>query len=145
MRFVPADNREFEPASHEDPRHPGVLKRVIAVKDQLLDGRVQMINWARLPIESSFRAHYHEDMQEVFMLLSGRAAMTVDGKVVTMEPGDTVVVSPREVHSMKNVGDQIVQYIVMGISLGQNGQTIVVDGGMALNYFDKDIINKVVR
>ena len=127
MKFIPADNREFEPASHEDPRQPGVLKRVIAVKDQLLNGRVQMINWAQLPIDSSFRSHYHEDMEEVFVLLSGQAEMTVSGQPFPMGPGDTMVVGPREVHTMRNVGDQLVQYVVMGISLEQNGKTVVVD------------------
>lgn len=127
MRFIPADNRPFEPASHEDASRPGVLKRVVAVKDELLAGRVQMINWAQLPVGSSFRTHYHEDMEEIFLLTEGLAEMKVGQQVIAMQPGDTVVVSPKEVHQMTNTGDCDVRYIVVGISLGQNGQTVVVD------------------
>ncbi|MDG2382634.1 MAG: cupin domain-containing protein [Pirellulaceae bacterium] len=126
MKFIPVDNRDFEPASHEDPNQPGVMKRVIAVKGQLLRGRVQMINWAQLPIESSFRPHYHEDMEEIFVLLSGQAEMTVDGQLFSLRPGDTLVVAPSEVHSMTNRGDCLVEYLVMGISSEANGKTVVV-------------------
>ncbi len=127
MRFIPADNRPFEPASHEDPAQPGVLKRVVAIKDELLAGRVQMINWARLPVGSSFRNHYHEDMEEVFLLTEGSAEMVIDGESVALRAGDSVVVSPGEQHAMKNTGTEDALYIVVGISLGQNGQTIVVE------------------
>ena len=129
MLVVRASEGEFVPASHEDPNKPGVLKRVIATREGLLDGRVQMMNWVRLPVGSSFRAHYHEDMQEAFLIMSGKVMMRVDQTEVELDVGDTLIVDPREIHTMKNVCDQEVEYIVVGISLGQNGQTVVVDTG----------------
>jgi mannose-6-phosphate isomerase-like protein (cupin superfamily) len=129
MRVVRASEGEFVPASHEDPTKPGVLKRVIATREGLLDGRVQMVNWVRLPVGSSFRAHYHEDMQESFIIMRGQVVMRIDEKEVALDAGDTVIVDPREIHTMKNTCEQEVEYIVVGISLGQNGQTVVVDSG----------------
>ena len=126
MRIVRSEDIEYVPASHEDPNQPGVLKRVLATKNQILDGRPQMINWARLPIGSSFRLHYHEDMEESFIMVTGTAEMRVDGVSYRLAAGDMLVVSPGEKHDMENVGDDDVEYIVVGVSLGQGGKTIVV-------------------
>lgn len=127
MKHITADNCPFVPASHEDPQNPGVMKRVIATADILQLGQVMMVNWARLPAGHKFNRHYHEDMQEVFVLLSGSVAMTVDGEVVQMSSGDTVIVDPREIHEMKNIGTDTAEYIVFGISSGEDGKTVVVE------------------
>jgi mannose-6-phosphate isomerase-like protein (cupin superfamily) len=127
MRYISAANSEFVPASHENPLNPGVLKRVIATRDILQRGHVQMLNWARLPAGSSFQPHYHEDMQEVFVLLSGRVRMTVGSETVVLQPGDTVIVAPREIHVMTNDGVVTAEYLVFGISSESGGRTIVVE------------------
>ena len=126
MQIIRGDQIEFVPASHEDPRDPGVLKRVLATKNHLIDGRVQMVNWSRLPVGKSFQAHYHEDMQEVFIVLNGTVEMTVTDMTCTLDGGDAILIAPREVHSMKNVSEHDVDYIVFGISSGQGGRTINV-------------------
>ena len=126
MDFISSEASGFIPASHEDPREPGVLKRVIATREQFQPGHVQMLNWARLPAQASFRLHYHEDMQEVFVLLAGHVRMVVAEESMNMEPGDTVVVDPGEVHQMFNESDKDAEYLVFGISSGKNGKTIVV-------------------
>lgn len=127
MEYIPSDQTPFECASHEDPRKPGVLRRVIADRTKLQFGQVQMVNWARLPAGSSFRSHYHEDMQEVFVLISGNVAIRCGSQEVLMRPGDTVIVAPREIHRMTNMAAEDAEYLVFGISSQQNGRTIVVD------------------
>lgn len=126
MKFVKSADVPFVPASHEDPRNPGVLKRVIATSREMRSGQVRMLNWARLPAGSSFQPHYHEDMQEIFVLVSGEVQMEVDGTTVAMRPGDTVIVEPREVHVMQNTGHADAEYLVFGVSSGEGGRTIVV-------------------
>ena len=131
MQYIPADGSPFIPASHEDPRNPGVLKRVIADRTQLQAGQVQMLNWSLLPVGNSFQPHYHEDMQEIFVLLRGQVTMqgrseNAATQQVTMNPGDCVIVAPREIHQMHNVGDIPAEYLVFGISSGQHGKTVIV-------------------
>ncbi len=126
MKSILANASGFVPASHEDPRNPGVLKRVIATKDDFQIGHVQMLNWARLPVGSSFQLHYHEDMQEVFVLLKGHVEMRVAAESTIMSAGDTVIVAAREPHQMFNRGAEDAEYIVFGISSGQGGKTVVV-------------------
>lgn len=125
MELIKATQSEFIPASHEDPRNPGVLKRVIAVAERFQAGHVQMLNWARLPAGSSFRPHYHEDMQEVFVLISGSVRMQGPRQSLEMSAGDTVIVDPREIHQMTNVGSQPADYLVFGISSQQGGRTVL--------------------
>jgi mannose-6-phosphate isomerase-like protein (cupin superfamily) len=127
MQFIAASASGFIPASHEDPLNPGVLKRVIATQKQFQAGHVQMLNWARLPAESSFQLHYHEDMQEVFVLLTGTVEMRCGVDRTVMRPGDTVIVAAREPHQMRNIGPEAAEYLVFGISSGQGGKTVVIE------------------
>ena len=125
MDIIRGDEIPFTPASHEDPDEPGVLKRVLATKFDLIVGHVQMVNWSRLPAGKSFRSHYHEDMQEVFVIINGTASMDVDGTPQELSGGDAILIDPREVHAMTNTCDEDVNYLVFGISTGAGGKTVV--------------------
>lgn len=60
---------------------------------------------------------------------AGKADMHVDGQTFRLQPGDTVVVAPLEQHSMDNTCTIDVEYIVIGISSGRDGRTVVVVDG----------------
>lgn len=126
MNFISANASEFIPASHEDPKNPGVLKRVIATAADLNAGQVPMLNWSQLAAGNSFQPHYHEDMQEIFVLLSGQVTMLIGDETISMQPGDTVIIEPTEIHQMTNASDELAEYLVFGIASGQNGKTVIV-------------------
>ena len=126
MKIVRSADIEIIPASHEKPESPGVLKKVILQMADFIDGRIKMINWAFLPTGKSFQAHYHEDMQEIFILIKGAARILVDNEQAEIYEGDAIVVPVGSVHSMENVGKNDVEYIVVGVSKGTGGRTIVV-------------------
>ena len=126
MKIVRSGELEFTPASHEDPNDPGCLKKVLATQADLIEGRVQMVNWSKLPIGKSFQSHYHEDMQEVFVLFTGSVEMQVAGQAIRLSGGDAILIDAKEVHDMKNVGDEDVIYLVFGISEETGGKTVVV-------------------
>jgi mannose-6-phosphate isomerase-like protein (cupin superfamily) len=127
MKVIHFAARPFVPAGHENPISPGVLKKVLVEKAELQPGRVQMVNWASLGVGRRFARHYHEDMQEIFVVVQGEAEMTVAAQTVRLRPGDTVVVDPREVHEMRNVGSQNVDYLAIGITSEAGGRTVVVE------------------
>ena len=127
MQIVRGSEIEFIPASHEDPKNPGVLKRVLATKNDLIRGQVQMVNWSRLPVGSAFQPHYHEDMQEVFVMLNGEVRMSVEGTEHKLVGGDAILIEPREIHQMKNLCDEDVEYVVFGISTEEGGKTVNVE------------------
>ena len=101
-------------------------KKVLFQRDELQPGTVQMINWARLPAGNSFAAHYHEDMQEIFIIVAGEAEMVVGGQTVVLGRGDTIAIDAREIHLMANRGNEDVEYVVVGITANRGGKTVVV-------------------
>jgi mannose-6-phosphate isomerase-like protein (cupin superfamily) len=127
MRYIPFDSQSFVPAGHENPLAPGVLKKILLAKADLQAGRIQMINWASLGAGKRFLRHYHEDMQEVFILVEGEAELTVAGQTVTLRRGDTAVIEPREVHEMRNLGAVPADYIAIGVTREEGGKTVVVE------------------
>ena len=73
MKVIRGSGIDFIAASHEDPKNPGRVKTCPRhTQDDFSAGQIMMLNWARLPKGSSFAAHYHEDMQETFVILTGK-------------------------------------------------------------------------
>jgi mannose-6-phosphate isomerase-like protein (cupin superfamily) len=126
MKIIRSDDRPYVPAGHENPISPGVWKKVLLQKADLQPGQVQMINWARLPAGNHFAPHYHEDMQEVFIMLGGAVEIQVGEERAQLRPGDTILIDAREIHQMWNPGADAAEYIALGIAGGQDGKTIVV-------------------
>lgn len=127
MKLTSFASISFVPAGHENPAAPGVLKKVLLEKADLQPGRVQMINWAKLPVGKQFTRHYHEDMQEVFVLVQGEAEITVGTETAMLRRGDAVLIDAREVHQMRNTGHEDVEYLAMGITGEAGGRTVVVE------------------
>jgi mannose-6-phosphate isomerase-like protein (cupin superfamily) len=126
MQIIFAADRPTVPAGHENPASPGAWKRVLCQRDDLQPGRVQMVNWATMPVGRQFAAHYHEDMQEIFIILQGEAELTAGERTVVLRRGDTVIIDARETHAMRNLGHEPVEYIALGIAGTAGGKTVVV-------------------
>ena len=123
MKFKDMD---FIPSHHEDPTNPGVYIKRLLLKEDLLPGRIQMINWAKIPAHKSIHPHYHEQMIEVFIILDGRMTVIVDDKSMKVEPGDTIIAEAREIHQFINDSSEDVNYIAIGVVTGEGGKTVVV-------------------
>ncbi len=85
-----------------------------------------MVNWCILREGKSFQAHYHQDMEEIFILLKGKVRIRVGEEEVDLEKEEAVVIPLLMVHEMKNVGEEEVEYIVIGISQGKGGKTVLI-------------------
>jgi mannose-6-phosphate isomerase-like protein (cupin superfamily) len=127
MHIIRGNDIAYIPASHERPDEPGVLKKVLVQAGDLIEGRVAMVNWALLPAGKSFQAHYHEDMQEIFILVQGRALINIRDESAELNTGDAVFVPVAAVHTMHNLHTEDAAYIAIGITLGRGGKTIVVE------------------
>ncbi len=126
MKIVRLKDFEWVPASHESLKAAAVLKKILLQKDDLLEGHLQMINWCTLRVGMAFHPHYHEDMEEIFILLKGKARIRVGEEEADLAKEEAVVIPPPMVHEMRNVGKDEVEYIAIGISQGKGGKTVLV-------------------
>ncbi len=126
MQVIRSKDLKYIPASHEDQQNPGVWKKILFKKADLVKGKIQMINWAKLPVGKTFNPHYHEDMDEVFIILNGKVKIRIDQEEEELEKGDAVVTPMRTVHQMSNICGEDVCYIVIGISRQLDGKTVTV-------------------
>ena len=85
-----------------------------------------MVNWARMGTGNSFRPHYHQDMEEVFIILKGKARIRIQEEEAELGKEEVVVIPVGQVHEMTNIGNEELEYIVIGISQGKGGKTVVI-------------------
>ena len=126
MKIIRLKELEFLPAGHEDPKSPGVLIKILLQKADLLADHLQMVNWAKLGVGKSFRPHYHQDMEEIFIILKGKSRVRIQEEEAELGKEEVVVIPVGRVHEMKNIGEEEVEYIAIGISQGKGGKTIVI-------------------
>lgn len=50
------------------------------------------------PRPQSVEVHHHHDFYEVYHLLEGRVDYWVEGRILSMEPGDLLLINPQELH-----------------------------------------------
>ena len=90
-----------------------------------------MLNWSLLRVGKEFQRHYHENMQEVFVIIAGHVEVRVeknDNEInESLSAGDAIIIDAMEVHSMRNSGSEDVTYLVFGIAGNEAGKTVVVD------------------
>lgn len=124
MKIVRFNDLSFIPASHEDPKDPGALKKILLKRDDIPDGRIQMINWAKIPKGKTFAPHFHEQMIEVFIIMSGKVKAKIGKEEEILEKGDLVVAMEGQIHTFTNISDSDVDYFAMGIVTAVGGKTV---------------------
>lgn len=124
MRLTRFNDLNFIPASHEDAKDPGAFKKVLLKRDDLPAGRIQMINWAKIPRGRTFAPHYHQKMVEVFIIMSGKVKVKIDGEEAILEKADCVIAEENQVHTMTNISEEDVDYLAIGVVTGEGGKTV---------------------
>jgi mannose-6-phosphate isomerase-like protein (cupin superfamily) len=73
----------------------------------------------RIPPGKSSVAHYHKKSEETYLIVSGQAAMQIDGRRFTLNPGDACYIQPGEVHLIQNQDDHDLVFLAMCIPAWQ--------------------------
>ncbi|MEX2028199.1 MAG: cupin domain-containing protein [Candidatus Curtissbacteria bacterium] len=118
IKKVNQDERNWEPAAHEDPEDPGVWKKVIVKHDEVdPQSKLMMINLCKVPVDKTHKAHSHETMEEIFYFTDGVGEVRINDEFVEVSAGDRIIIPAKSVHQVKNTGKDELLYIGLGIAL----------------------------
>ncbi|WP_035796778.1 cupin domain-containing protein [Kitasatospora mediocidica] len=76
-------------------------------------GSWEAIEWACLPPGAISGEHLHTRTEEVYVLLSGRGEITLDGRAVHVEAGDVVLTGLGSRHGLRNTGPEPLEWLVI--------------------------------
>ena len=118
MKKINQEDLEWEPATHEDPTDPGVLKKVI-VKHTSVNpkSKLMMVNLCKVPVGKTHIAHSHQTMEEIFYFTEGEGEVRIGEEIESVRAGDRVIVPAIQEHKVKNTGKIELKYIGLGIAL----------------------------
>jgi gentisate 1,2-dioxygenase len=76
------------------------------------------LDFTVLPVGADIGVHTHEaDNEEVYVVISGRGLMHLDGDQFEVEAGHVIVNRPGGTHGLKNTGDEELRLVVIEVPL----------------------------
>ena len=69
------------------------------------------ITWVDCAPGSEQRLHSHEPQEQVYVIVSGKGLMKVEGDEREVGAGTMVFVPPRSEHAIRNIGDETLTYV----------------------------------
>ena len=111
MKIVQLDDLRPEGLAHD----PDIIKRVLLREDEL-PASVRLSHAVFKPGQKA-SAHTHDDLIEVFYLLSGSAEVIVNGVAHALKQGGCLRVDAGETHELINAGVNDMAVIYFGLKI----------------------------
>ena len=96
-------------------------KKIIFSPDDL-DETGHLLQVVTIPANTRQRAHSHEKQMEVFYVLEGEATLTINDIDYLAKPGDAIVCSPGDVHSLWNKTKEEFRLLAFKINFPEEGE-----------------------
>ena len=71
----------------------------------------QSLAEARLAPGLATEPHFHPRTEEIYYVLNGEAEMTIDDEQQTVGAGDAIGISPGQVHTIRNTGEEMLIFL----------------------------------
>lgn len=91
----------------------GVLTNTHFLDKENASGAGRLFSRSVLTPGSSIGYHTHNGDFEVYYILSGKAQVNDNGEFHELEAGDSILTNDKGSHSIKNVGDEDLEYIAL--------------------------------
>jgi len=109
MKLVSLNQIEKDSVDHA----PGIIRQVL-LGEELLPGSVRLSHAIIYPGQA-VEAHRHENLCEVFYLLSGNGLLIVDGNETLIRQGNCFMVEAGEEHALLNNGGEAMCLLYFGL------------------------------
>lgn len=93
----------------------GVLDFTELFNEDDFKTRLRFFHHTVLPPHTSIGIHQHGDDEEIYVVLSGKGIMHLDGVDYPVEPGSVIVNSPFGVHGVRNEGPEHLEMLVFEV------------------------------
>ena len=118
MKKINKKDRAWEPGSHEDPKNPGVYKKVLIRHDEVSPrSKLMMFQLCKIPPKTTHVAHSHPTMDEIFYFTDGTGEIEINGQKESIKSGDRIIVPAGETHQIRNLGGTELKFIGLGVAL----------------------------
>ena len=71
--------------------------------------------------------HFHPTVEESYYILSGSARMEIDAEAAILNPGDSIVILPEQVHRITNIGESNVVLLAVCVPPWTLDCSVMVD------------------
>lgn len=95
-------------------------KTTILIEGTQTEGRYALLS-VRVPAGNATPPHSHDVDTETVMVLAGAMTVETPGRSAVVQPGEVVVLPPREVHRLSNAGPQEASYLLLCAPAGFEG------------------------
>lgn len=75
---------------------------------------ITYVSLAKLQPSLSYEAHDHRDHEEVYYIISGTGQITIGAETARFRDGDIIYIPENAMHSIKNDGDEMVEFLAFG-------------------------------
>lgn len=79
----------------------------------------------KMPPHTEEDMHFHHKSKQFFYILSGEAEMGFNGKSVQLKVGTGIEAAPLEVHQMRNVSGEEVEFMVVSMPKSHGDRELV--------------------
>lgn len=94
--------------------------RTARVLDEERRSAFRFIDLTEIPPGSSVGVHTHADDEEVYVIISGRGRMMLDGETFEVGPGDVIRNVPKGTHGLANAGTEPLTMVVLDVVSAQS-------------------------
>jgi mannose-6-phosphate isomerase-like protein (cupin superfamily) len=95
------------------PKTSGDIEAEVEEKFQCLQ-TITYVSLAQLQPGLIYEAHQHLDHEEVYYIIKGTGSITIDDEVSRFRDGDIIYIPTKAMHSIKNDGEEMVEFLAFG-------------------------------
>ena len=64
--------------------------------------------------------HFHENMEEIYYVISGQGLMSIDGNTELVDEEEIIYIAKNNIHSIRQTGDLPLRFITVSIDIREN-------------------------
>ena len=87
------------------------------------DSLLTFVHEVTVPSGTSIGLHRHVENEEVYIMVKGRAEMTIDDQIRTVNAGDVILTRDGMAHAIRNAGEEDVLFYSIECAFKPEGKT----------------------